>query len=220
MGIKINQKDVFPIWGTCLGFESLIFALGNYKLKTFRVKTKNQSIPISWDPVNYPGSVFKKVLRKSVAEAMASTSITYFTHQFAFDKDEFERTPELKDVNVVAFYKKDGRRVAAAIQHKKYPIFGVQFHPEKILFESHQVVKKKLTKESSMAAQELSRILFNYALKSEQEFHSQAELHKYKFTKFVRHQTQGVFESVFLFKKRYFRTPLALRKPSVCVINT
>jgi len=63
IGIKINEKDAFPIWGTCLGFESLLFALSNYKLKTFRVKTKNQSIPISWDPVNYPDSDFKKVLR-------------------------------------------------------------------------------------------------------------------------------------------------------------
>jgi len=46
---------------------------------------------------------------------MASTSITYFTHQYAFDKDEIESLPEMKDVKVVAYYKKDGRKVAAAI---------------------------------------------------------------------------------------------------------
>ena len=174
----MNRNDSkFVIWGTCLGFESLIFSLSNYKLQTFKVKTKNQSIPISWDPVGFPDSAFQKVLRKSVAEAMTSTPITYFTHNFGFDKADFEKVKELENVRVVAYYQKAGKKVVAAIQHKFLPIFGVQFHPEKILFESHQIVKKKLTKESSIAAQELSRIIFNEALDSKNKFGNQQELH-------------------------------------------
>lgn len=218
IGIKMNRQDSrFVIWGTCLGFESLLFSLSNYKLQTFKVKTKNQSIPISWDPVGFPGSAFQEVLGKNVAEVMTSSPITYFTHNFGFDKSDFEKIDELKDVRVVAYYNKEGRKVVAAIQHKFLPIYAVQFHPEKILYESHNIVKKHLTRESSEAAQELSRIIFNEALENKNRFTNQHELHKFKFTKYVRHRSNSVFESIFLFKKRHFYLPKRKNHPPVCV---
>lgn len=148
---------------------------------------------------------------------MSSTPITYFTHNFGFDKKIFDSLEELKDTRVVAFYSKGGRQVVAAFQHNTLPIYGVQFHPEKILFESNHVVNKNLTRESSIAAQELSRIMFNAALESKNRFLDQSKIAKLKFTKYRRHNTKSVFNSIFLFKTHNFVSRNNNNSAPVCV---
>lgn len=102
---------------------------------------------------------------------MTESPLSYFAHHFGFDMDAFEKDQNLNSAfKVVGFYRKNSKRIVSAIEHRSLPIFGVQFHPEKILFEHHLRVRVNLTKYSAMAAQEIGRIVFNYALENTNRF--------------------------------------------------
>jgi anthranilate/para-aminobenzoate synthase component II len=56
------------------------------------------------------------------------------------------------EYNIIAYYQKKNSKIVAAIQHQNYPIVGVQFHPEKILYEHKSQVNIVLSKSSMIAA--------------------------------------------------------------------
>lgn len=98
--------------------------------------------------------------------------------------------------------------VVAAIQHRKYPIVGVQFHPEKILFEHKNVVNIQLTRNSARASQELSRIIFETALRNKNFFGSRAEQERLEFKNFYDKKSSTVFETLYFFKESEFKPKL------------
>lgn len=108
-------------------------------------------------------------------------------------------------------------QVVAAIEHKEYPIVGLQFHPEKILFEHKKKVNINLTRNSARASQELSRVIFDVALDNKNHFSSRAELERLEFKNFNDKKSLTVFETIYLFKREDFlekvlKSPARLKK--------
>jgi hypothetical protein len=58
---------IFPIWGTCLGFEAMILSFSDYKLKTVHINTENTNKKIIWDNTNFKNSMFNEVLRPEIS---------------------------------------------------------------------------------------------------------------------------------------------------------
>lgn len=114
---------------------------------------------------------------------------------------------------VLGYYKHKGMKIVSAIQHKHFPIVGVQFHPEKILFEHKSKVNTQLTKDSVRASQELSRILFDNALDNRNHFKSKRTLERMEFKNFNNQKSMTVFETIYAFKKAYFKRQ-NLKKPA------
>lgn len=72
----------FPIWGTCLGFEAIIYRTSNYKIKTTEVDQINVNKKLNWIKKNYKNSYFEEELRSSIAIALTESkrsSVLYFT---------------------------------------------------------------------------------------------------------------------------------------------
>ena len=159
-----------------------MYSFSDFKFRHLLINTENTNKKIEWSSENFATSQFKQVLRPEVIQAMSSTPLSYFAHHFGFDMDKFEANSDLNQAfKVVSFYRKFNKRIVAAIEHRSLPIFGVQFHPEKILFEHHLKVRVNLTKFSAMAAQEIGRIVFNYALENPNRFATQSELEAIEF---------------------------------------
>lgn len=205
--LKLNKKDSkFLIWGTCLGYEAIVYSMSNYKIKTTDVGTLNQSRQIKWLWPFYKQSLFPDMLRMRVARNMEKQKLAYFSHHWGFEVSEFMRVPELRqNFNVIAYYQKGDKRIVAAVQHKEYPIIATQFHPEKILFEHKAKINVKLTKTSMMFSQELSRVFFIAGLENKNQFKNQRILDILEFKNFSTKKTLGVFETVYCFKKAYFK---------------
>ena len=57
----------------------------------------------------------------------------YFNHRYGFSNDTFYNFDNLKSFWDVLSYNhdKNGKVFVSMIESKKYPIYGVQFHPEK-----------------------------------------------------------------------------------------
>lgn len=71
LAIKQNSNgNKFPVWGTCLGFETLVYSFSDFKFMHINVDTENTNKKIEWVPENFEGSQFKETLRPEVATAM------------------------------------------------------------------------------------------------------------------------------------------------------
>ncbi|HIP43373.1 MAG TPA: aminodeoxychorismate/anthranilate synthase component II [Aquifex aeolicus] len=108
--IKSYYKD-YPILGVCLGHQSIGYAFGGKIVNAKRLMHGKTS------QIFHNGEgVFKNI-------PSPFTAVRY--HSLAIDKgtlpQELKITAESDDGEIMG------------IQHMKYPVFGVQFHPESIL---------------------------------------------------------------------------------------
>lgn len=107
-------KGIYPILGICLGHQSIGAAFGAKIVKAKCLMHGKTS-----DIYHTGEGLFKDIPSPFKA-------VRY--HSLVIDKNTL---PE--DIKITAWTKEDDEIMA--IEHKKYPIWGVQFHPESILTE-------------------------------------------------------------------------------------
>jgi anthranilate synthase/aminodeoxychorismate synthase-like glutamine amidotransferase len=126
-GICLKAIDYFkyklPILGVCLGHQAIGQSFGAKIIKTIPMHGKISKI------YHQDSKIFKNI--KSPFNATRY-------HSLIIDKNTLPQ----EEFNIVATTKDD---IIMAIEHKKYPICGVQFHPESIASEfGHQIIKNFL----------------------------------------------------------------------------
>lgn len=110
-----------PMLGVCLGHQSMTIAFGGvvgYAKELMHGKKKPM----------------RKVGESLLFEGLDSTFFAARYHSLASDK------ATLPDCLEVTAFSDDGEIMA--IQHKEYPIFGLQFHPESVMTpEGKQIIR-------------------------------------------------------------------------------
>lgn len=120
--IKEYGKTV-PILGICLGHQAIAKAYGGNVIKAKEIKHGKTSM-VS----HVENKLFKGI--KSPIRAMRYHSLVVDDESIPND---FIKTAQSDD------------GVLMGIKHKKYPIYGLQFHPESILTEcGHEIIKNFL----------------------------------------------------------------------------
>ena len=105
-------KDRLPILGICLGHQSICDAFGgrvSYAKELMHGKQKE----------------IHKVGESQIFEGLPDTFLAARYHSLAALRDT------LPEELVVTAESEDGE--VMALEHKKYPIFGLQFHPESVM---------------------------------------------------------------------------------------
>jgi len=117
--IKKIGKEI-PILGVCLGHQAIVYVFGG---KILQAKTimHGKTSEISHDGK----SIFKGI--KNPIQVMRYHSLIADSKIFPNDK-----------LNIIA--KTTDRNEIFAVMHKKYPIYGVQFHPESIGTENGKLL--------------------------------------------------------------------------------
>lgn len=131
---ELNKQGIhIPLWAVCQGFQCVAISEAPY----YEIFGKNQ-----FDACDYNiNLIFQRpaettrmhagISQKLQFEAQ-NNRISYDTHHDGVYPPLFNKYKELKEYQVVATAKdRKGVEFIAAYEHKLYPIYCVQFHPEK-----------------------------------------------------------------------------------------
>jgi gamma-glutamyl-gamma-aminobutyrate hydrolase PuuD len=127
-----NNNIIFPIWGTCLGMESMIQAIDK------RINLiKLQAYPDYLLPLNPTknGILYSKLIKELDEETLKNwmnNPIAIHNHGKGITPSQFTKSSILDNIlNIVSISDdKNGKKFVSIIEGKKLPFYGVQWHPE------------------------------------------------------------------------------------------
>ncbi|GAX73090.1 hypothetical protein CEUSTIGMA_g543.t1 [Chlamydomonas eustigma] len=141
MAVKANLNgDIFPIWGTCLGFQLLHILPSNVSRNVLLVETDSVSHATTLE-LNHDADSSRMFgglasdLKKKLPDS--SYNLTIENHEYGLLPDMYHRYPVLSEWYTVLSTTKDrnGTEYISSMEGKKYPFFGTQWHPEKPPYE-------------------------------------------------------------------------------------
>ncbi len=116
--------DKYPIFGVCLGHQSIGAAYGAKVVRAPKIMHGKTSM------ITNDGSMVFKNMNKEVETTRYHSLI-------------IEDLPET--LIKTAWVDDDGQEIIMAIKHRDYPVWGVQFHPESILTDNgHKMLENFL----------------------------------------------------------------------------
>ena len=128
--LSFQQEEYFPIWGTCFGFELLMTLIGGV--------TKFKKYPASgYYPIHITESGFRSRMfgsfSKHYLHYLENRKSTAQNHDYGISPSDFEGNIHLRRFyNVLATsVDNNGKEYVAAIEGKYYPVYGVDWHPER-----------------------------------------------------------------------------------------
>jgi len=127
--------EVFPVWGTCNGFELLTVLSSKDISRLTDCDSQDDAVPLHflphWEHSNIFSSAPPDVIREITEE-----KITINFHNHCMTPTNFTRYGMDKFWNPLSTnYDRHNLEYLSTIEAKNYPFIGVQFHPEKNIFE-------------------------------------------------------------------------------------
>lgn len=143
LAMNINQQpnQTFPIWGTCLGFEFLIELAAEEHVLQTGFNSNNVTWPLIFPTQQKRGEYYstqsKLYPTQELKNMLSMQNITFNFHQNGIEPEAFGKSKHLSEFFKITSYNYDlnGRQFVSSIESIVYPIYGVQYHPEKNTFE-------------------------------------------------------------------------------------
>jgi gamma-glutamyl hydrolase len=134
---QINDQGVYyPVWAVCLGMQEVSVIEAPYEgvLDVNGYDGMNQAANMTFVSDLSNSRMFRN-MPQHLVNALQKENITFYWHHDGLLPSTFEKYQSLKEYTVLAVsYDKVGKLFAASFEHKSYPIYGHQFHPEKNAF--------------------------------------------------------------------------------------
>lgn len=129
--VSMNDHGVhFPVWGTCLGFETLstIVAGSDSVLSSF--DSENLTLPLNLTAAA-PTSRLFAALPAAAVDTLARRAVTLNNHMLGVAPDAFEKRLSAFFALLSTNEDRAGATFVSTMEARGYPIFGSQWHPEK-----------------------------------------------------------------------------------------
>ncbi|XP_067888007.1 gamma-glutamyl hydrolase-like [Heterodontus francisci] len=130
-----DHGSYFPVWGTCLGFEELTVLTSGEKL-LIATNTSNLPLPLKFTQDAMDSRMFKNFPR-DLMQALAVEPLTANFHYWSISVKNFTRNTKLRNFYKILTTNMDNKKLVfvSTMEARNYPIYGVQWHPEKSAFE-------------------------------------------------------------------------------------
>ena len=148
--IEQNKSGInYPIFGTCLGFHSMLVALTQYELPLHLSENDKITKLVNLTSSAYD-SYLNLVFSNEEIDRLGTESVFLFRQHHGFFLDELVTYPYIQN-NIMVIgtsITKGGINTLSIYQHKEYPFFATQFHAEKVQFEHEDSLNINLTEYS------------------------------------------------------------------------
>jgi len=137
LALDANDKgDFFPIQGHCLGFELLHLMTSRNASLLGWVDAENIALPLDFTS-KLPGSRIFANAPSDVLDILKSEKVTMNNHMRAVFPRDYTTNPLLDQFYDILSTNVDRDNVTfiSTVEAKRYPVYGVQWHPEKPQFE-------------------------------------------------------------------------------------
>ncbi|XP_065607996.1 gamma-glutamyl hydrolase [Cyrtonyx montezumae] len=173
--LEANDKgDYFPVWGTCLGHELLTYLTSGENLLV-NTKTNGFSLPLNFTSAAKYSRLFKN-LPNDLLRAFANEPLTSNFHKWSISMENFTKNEKLYNFyNILTTNTDDEVEFISTMEAYKYPIYGVQWHPEKNPFEWKNSSGIPHSSTAVRAAYYIADFFVNEARKSLHRFPSEGE---------------------------------------------
>ncbi|KAI4877036.1 hypothetical protein NFI96_033527, partial [Prochilodus magdalenae] len=131
LALKANDVgDYFPIWGTCLGFQLLTVLVAEQNLLSKTV-AENVSLPLNLTS-EAPSSRMFEGFPPELLKALTEEALTGNFHHYGVTEQAFKGSEKLSSFFSVlsSNIAEDGAVFVSTMEGRKYPFYGVQWHPE------------------------------------------------------------------------------------------
>ncbi|XP_004588067.2 gamma-glutamyl hydrolase [Ochotona princeps] len=171
---SFDDGDYFPVWGTCLGFEELTCLVSGECLLTL-TDTVATKLPLNFTE----GALQSRMFQNFPADLLLSLAIEPLTanfHKWSLSVKNFTSNDKLKKFFNVLTVNTDGKtEFISTMEGYTYPIYGVQWHPEKAPYEWVKVKGVSHVPNAVKAAFYLAEFFVNEARKNHHHFDSESE---------------------------------------------
>ena len=161
--------DHFPVWGTCLGFEWLVDIFGGNGSIVAGFDAENLAAPLILTHEAATSRTYA-MANASLIEQLETKNITFNAHSKGIGVAAAYANTKLMEVFHVLSISVDrsGKQFVAQIEGKLLPIFGNQFHPEKIEFVNSSAAASNIPRgpHAVAAARELAAVFVSEARKN------------------------------------------------------
>ncbi|XP_054446014.1 gamma-glutamyl hydrolase [Pteronotus mesoamericanus] len=171
---SFDDGDYFPVWGTCLGFQELSYlASGEYLL----IHTNTDGIAM---PLNFTGGVLQSRMFQNfpadLLQSLAKEPLTAHFHNWSLSVKNFTMNKKLKEFfSVLTTNTADNIEFISTMEGYKYPVYGVQWHPEKPPYEWKELEGLSHAPNAVKAAFHFAEFFVSEARKNSHHFKSDVE---------------------------------------------
>ncbi|XP_021573766.1 gamma-glutamyl hydrolase [Carlito syrichta] len=174
---SFDGGDYFPVWGTCLGFEELSVLVSGEHLLTL-TNTTEVAMPLNFTQGSLQSRMFQN-FPNDLLLSLAVEPMTANFHKWSLSMKNFTMNEKLKKFfNVLTTNTKDGIEFISTMEGYKYPIYGVQWHPEKAPYEWKKLEGISHAPNAVKTAFYLAEFFVNEARKSNHHFKYESEEEK------------------------------------------
>lgn len=128
---KDENGDFFPMWGTCQGFELMSVLVAKQNLLT-AADAEDLPLPLNFT-MDATDSVMFGNLPRDVYLPLKFENVTANYHSWALSPKNFSENKDLQRFFKVLSTNTDrnGKEFISSMEAYKYPVYAVQWHPEK-----------------------------------------------------------------------------------------
>ncbi|GAB1869985.1 folate gamma-glutamyl hydrolase [Camponotus japonicus] len=202
---KINDRgEYFPIIGICLGFELLTYVAANGVPHRTACSSENQPLPLEFTDDFREANLFKQA-SPDILKILAEKKVTSNHHEYCVTMQALRRVKLIDEFRVLSLnHDKNGLEFISTLEHKRYPFYGLQFHPEKNLYE--WVIGKKIPhgRNAILVAQYFANFFVDEARKNLHEFATEQEAKQsliYNYPVTYTALQNSTFQQCYMFKK-------------------
>lgn len=176
LALKANDRgDFFPLWGTCMGMQLLtVLVAGENLLKN--TTSENVALPLNLTAEAASSRMFSG-LSEELMKALTQEPLTGNFHHFGLTVETFQENEKLHSFFTVLSTNvaENKAHFISTLEGKRYPFYGVQWHPEVNRFQWSRQVNYPHSSHAVQLSSRLAEFFVDEGRKSLHQFDDPVE---------------------------------------------